>query len=83
MPATDLSAKPVEEIASQLPAMSIEEVFAMMRQLEIASEEADVAGRDQVLSRIALVEEEIERRFPGQVLAPYRDWKKNDPLLQI
>ncbi|MBB3595875.1 uncharacterized small protein (DUF1192 family) [Rhizobium sp. BK529] len=83
MPATDLSAKPVEEIASQLSAMSIEEVFAMMRQLEIASEEADVAGRDQVLSRIALVEEEIERRFPGQVLAPYRDWKKNDPLLQI
>ncbi|XAZ26322.1 hypothetical protein LVY75_34170 (plasmid) [Sinorhizobium sp. B11] len=81
MPAIDISARPVEEIASQLSAMSIEEVFLAMRQLETASEAVDVAGREQILSRIALVEEEIEARFPGQLLAPYRNWKKTHPLL--
>lgn len=81
MPAIDISTRPVEEIASQLSAMSIEEVFLAMRQLETASEAVDVAGREQILSRIALVEEEIEGRFPGQLLAPYRNWKKNHPLL--
>jgi hypothetical protein len=52
-----------------------------MRQLEVLSENVEGEEREEVLSRIALVEEEIERRFPGQLLAPYRDWKKRQPLL--
>jgi ABC-type proline/glycine betaine transport system ATPase subunit len=77
----DLVAQSVEELASHFTAMSIEEVFATMRQLEVLSENVEGEEREEVLSRIALVEEEIERRFPGQLLAPYRDWKKSQPLL--
>ncbi|MEF3129686.1 hypothetical protein [Rhizobium leguminosarum] len=51
-----------------------------MSLLEKHSED-QVSDRDETLSRITLVEEEIERRFPGQKLAPYRDWKQDQPLL--
>jgi hypothetical protein len=60
--------------------MTVDEVFDAMRLLEQHSED-DVSDRDETLSRIALVDEEIERRFPGQKLAPYRDWKLDQPLL--
>ncbi len=51
-----------------------------MRTLEAVSEGAESAGRDETLARIAIIEAEIERRFPGQLLAPYRDWKKSQLL---
>lgn len=70
----------VSDFASRLEAMTIDEVFITMRVLEKNSEDG-VSHRDDVLSRIALVEDEIERRFPGQKLAPYRDWKHDQPLL--
>lgn len=70
----------VSDFASRLEAMTTDEVFITMRVLEKNSEDG-VSHRDDVLSRIALVEDEIERRFPGQKLAPYRDWKHDQPLL--
>jgi hypothetical protein len=54
--------------------------FAAMASLEKHSED-DVTDRDETLSRAALVEEEIEWRVPGQMLASYRDRKKEQPLL--
>ncbi|WP_205837001.1 hypothetical protein [Neorhizobium sp. T6_25] len=56
--------------------MTEEEIFITMRQLEFASEAAREEDRDNILARIALVESEIERRYPGQVLAPYREWMR-------
>lgn len=70
----------VADLASQLEAMTEDEVFAAMRTLEMQSED-NSSDQAEVLSRIALVEEELERRFPGQVLAPYRNWKKERSLL--
>ncbi|MEZ2223473.1 hypothetical protein [Rhizobium sp. RCC_161_2] len=81
MPQSDLLREPAGNAASLLEAMTDDDVFGAMNVLETISEDAEEAERDEILSRIVLVEEEIERRFPGQVLAPYRDWKKNQPLL--
>ena len=70
----------VSDFAIRLEAMTSDEVFATMSSLEIHSED-DASDREETLSRIMLVEEEIERRFPGQMLTPYRDWKKEQPLI--
>jgi hypothetical protein len=80
MTASDILNEDVSDFASRLEAMTTDEVFAAMSTLEEHSE-TDANDRDEAVSRIALVEEEIERRFPGQLLAPYRDWKKAPPLL--
>lgn len=62
----------------QLSAMTDEEVFALMRKLEDESENIPSEDRDssEVLVRIAMVETAIEQRFPGQLLAPYKDWRQ-------
>jgi hypothetical protein len=80
MTASNLLNDPVADIASRLEAMTDDEVFTAMRTLEAVSEGAESAGRDETLARIAIIEAEIERRFPGQLLAPYRDWKKSQFL---
>ncbi|MBX5166888.1 MULTISPECIES: hypothetical protein [unclassified Rhizobium] len=80
MNANDFLQYDVSDFASRLEAMTSDEVFTAMNSLETHSED-DVGDRDETLARIALVEEEIERRFPGQKLAPYRDWKQDQPLL--
>jgi hypothetical protein len=80
MIANDILTEDVSDFVTRLEAMTSDEVFAAMSLLEKHSED-DASGRDETLSRITLVEEEIERRFPGQMLAPYRDWKKEQPLL--
>ena len=80
MSSNPLITEPVEAFASRLEAMTDDELFVTMSELEKASE----AARDdaaEILPRIALTESEIERRYPGQVLAPYRDWKQRQPLL--
>lgn len=81
MAADNLLNDPVADLASRLEAMTDDEVFTAMSTLEVASEGAESADRDETLARIALIEAEIERRFPGQLLAPYRDWKKSQLLL--
>lgn len=80
MTATAILQENVADFASRLRSMTGDEVFAAMSALERHSED-DTDDRDGALSRIALVEEEIEQRFPGQMLAPYRAWKNEQPLL--
>ena len=63
--------------ADQLSAMTDDELYAVMQELEDESEDIPSEGRDssEVIARIAMVETAIEERFPGQLLAPYKDWK--------
>ena len=64
--------------ADQLSAMTDEELFALMQKLE--DESGDIVSKDrdrsEVFVRIAMVETAIEERFPGQLLAPYKDWQQ-------
>ncbi|MDR6821042.1 hypothetical protein J2X76_006242 [Neorhizobium sp. 2083] len=76
----ELTREPVADMAPRLEAMTVDEVFAMMDALEKESEHTDRAAQDEVLARIALIQDEIDRRFPGQRLAPYQDWKKSQLL---
>jgi ABC-type transporter Mla subunit MlaD len=73
VPTSDGSAS----FADQLNAMTDDELFAAMRALEEVSETAAQAKEDtgDILARIALVENEIEDRYPGQALAPYKHWQ--------
>jgi hypothetical protein len=80
MTADNLINDPIADFASRLEAMTDDEVFAAMSTLEAASEDAERGNREEILSRIALTEAEIERRFPSELLAPYRDWKKSQLL---
>ena len=80
MVANDILNENVADFATRLEAMTNDEVFSIMRSLEKHSED-DVRDQEEVLSRITLVEEEIERRLPGRMLTPYHDWKKEQPLL--
>lgn len=66
------------EFADQLSAMTDEELFALMQKLEDESEDIPSEDRDgsEVFVRIAMVETAIEERFPGQLLAPYKDWQQ-------
>ena len=71
---SDIQTEDVSDLGSRLEAMTHDEVFAAMESLEKRSEDS-TSDRDEILARIALVEDEIERRFPGQLLAPYRQWR--------
>lgn len=66
------------EFADRLAAMTDEEVFGLMEELEEASESIRPEDRDHsdVFAQIALVETAIEDRFPGQLMAPYKDWQQ-------
>jgi hypothetical protein len=73
---SDILTEDVADLASRLQAMTEDEVFTAMKALEQRSEDPS-SERDEALARIALVEDELERRFPGQLLAPYRNWQKS------
>lgn len=66
------------DFADQLSAMTDEELFALMQKLEDESEDVPSEDRDssEVFARIAMVETAIGERFPGQLLAPYKDWQQ-------
>ncbi len=66
------------EFVDQLSAMTDQELFALMQKLEDESEDIPSEDRDSsdVFVRIAMVETVIEDRFPGQLLAPYKDWQQ-------
>ncbi|RFB85570.1 hypothetical protein B5K11_29845 [Rhizobium leguminosarum bv. trifolii] len=53
--------------------MTNDELFKLMADLE-ARGEADRPA-DEVFAKIVLIESAIERRFPGQMLRPYKQWK--------
>jgi uncharacterized protein YciU (UPF0263 family) len=69
-------AAPVDDLARRLGAMIDDELFAVMELLEKASENRQQQDLDDVLARIALTESEIEKRYPGMLLLPYRNWKQ-------
>jgi hypothetical protein len=71
--------KDVVAFSEQLRSMTDDELFARMGELENESEQQRVPDQD-VLANIALVETEIERRFPGQLMAPYREWRRREVL---
>ncbi|MBX5010348.1 hypothetical protein HJB52_30585 [Rhizobium lentis] len=81
MSTNPLISEPVKDLVSRLEAMTDDELFAIMNELEKASEAAEGEAAEEILARIALAESEIERRYPGRLLAPYRDWKQRQPLL--
>ena len=66
------------DFADRLEAMTDEELFALMQALEDESEDIPADERDtsDVFAKIALVERVIQDRFPGQLLAPYKDWQQ-------
>ncbi|WP_174021961.1 hypothetical protein G6L89_023720 (plasmid) [Agrobacterium fabrum] len=66
------------EFADRLAAMTDEEVFGLMKKLEEASEIIRPEDRDDsdVFAQIGVVETVIEDRFPGQLMAPYKDWQQ-------
>lgn len=66
------------DFADRLGAMTDEELFALMQALEDESEDIPADERDtsDVFAKIALVETAIEDRFPGELLAPYKDWQQ-------
>ena len=70
-----------DEAARELEHMTEDELFTTLMALEEESEVVEPAGREDVLYVIALVQSEVERRYPGQLLAPVRDWKKNQLLI--
>ena len=76
----DILIEDISDFASRLAAMTTDELYQTMKSLEDLSEKS-LDDRAEALARIALVEDEIEQRFPGQLLATYRDWKKEQPLL--
>ncbi|SDA92882.1 hypothetical protein [Sinorhizobium sp. NFACC03] len=73
---TDYKNIPIADLAGRLETMTQDEVFSVMTDLEAASESAEGTEREEVMARIALTEEEIQKRFPGQLLVPYREWKR-------
>jgi len=63
--------------AAELADMTDDELFHDMRMLEERSEagsKSEQVDLKEILAQIALVEQEIEQRFPGQALAPYKLW---------
>ncbi|PDV85537.1 hypothetical protein CO652_26175 [Rhizobium sp. H4] len=82
MSSNSLVNEPVEDLASRLETMTDDELFGTMNDLEKASNTAEGGDAvEEIISRIALAESEIERRYPGRLLAPYREWKQRQPLL--
>lgn len=69
----------VEDFTDRLKAMSNDELFAIMQRLEVESAGIPSKEREtsEVFTKIALVETAIEGRFPGQLLAPYKDWQQH------
>jgi hypothetical protein len=65
----------IDEFATEIEKMSDEDLFELMTALEDASEADGNRTNTDIVARIALVETEIENRFPGQLLAPFKQWK--------
>ncbi|MGR9221456.1 hypothetical protein [Rhizobium leguminosarum] len=71
------------DFADHLAAMGDDELFRLMAQLEKQSEDIrpEYRNTSDIFGKIALVESAIEDRFPGQILAPYKDWRQRQPDL--
>ena len=65
----------INELSTEIERMSDEDVFDLMAALEQASNADGNRTDTDIAARIALVETEIDSRFPGQLLAPFKHWK--------
>ncbi|KPH04867.1 hypothetical protein CO657_32905 (plasmid) [Rhizobium acidisoli] len=70
---TRFAAVAEQEFASALVTMTNDELFELMADLE-ACGEADWPA-DEVFAKIVLIESAIERRFPGQMMRPFKQWQ--------
>ncbi|MBB3309593.1 hypothetical protein FHT78_001322 [Rhizobium sp. BK196] len=78
----DFATVPEREFASALETMTDEELFELMADLERRSEASKQASSEnEVFAKIVLTERAIEKRFPGQMLVPYKDWKNRPDRL--
>ncbi|WP_017957141.1 hypothetical protein [Rhizobium leguminosarum] len=81
---TNLAAVSEREFASALEAMTDDELFELMADLEKRSETLNRASpTDEIFAKIVLTESAIERRFPGQMLLPYKEWKGRPERLTL
>ncbi len=66
------------EFTDRFTSMTGEEFFGLMQDLEDESEDIPANARDtsDVFAKIELVETAIEDRFPGQLMAPYKEWQQ-------
>ncbi|NKN14828.1 MULTISPECIES: hypothetical protein [Rhizobium] len=81
---TNFVAVSEREFASALEVMTDEELFELMAELEKRSETLNRASpTDEVFPKIVLTESAIERRFPGQMLLPYKEWKNRPDRLTL
>jgi hypothetical protein len=74
---------PSADFASSLSAMTDDEIFETMLELEEMSERRSISGTvadAEISHKLAITEDEITRRHPGQLLQPFLDWKKNRGL---
>ncbi|MBW8790180.1 hypothetical protein HFO94_31185 [Rhizobium leguminosarum] len=72
------------EFALALEAMTDDELFELMADLEKRSEALNRASpTDEIFAKIVLTENAIERRFPGQMLLPYKEWKDRPDRLTL
>ncbi|WP_312889999.1 hypothetical protein [Rhizobium laguerreae] len=78
---TDFANVSKREFASALESMTDEELFELMADLEMRSEALNRSSTDEVFAKILLTESAIERRFPGQLLQPYKEWKNRPDRL--
>ncbi|MBB3965837.1 hypothetical protein [Rhizobium metallidurans] len=65
-----------QEFAARLEAMSDVELFETRDGLESTSERTSFDKNCDTFAKIVLTESVIERRFPGQLLQPYKAWRK-------
>nr|WP_246720425.1 hypothetical protein [Rhizobium lentis] len=64
--------------------MTDEQLFALMAELEMACEAPGrLSAVDELFAKIVLTESAIERRFPGQMLRPYKEWQSRKPLRPV
>lgn len=62
--------------AAALKSMTDEELFRLMAKLEMRSQGSGRSSlTDETFVKIVLTESAIERRFPGQMLRPYKEWQ--------
>ncbi|APO77939.1 hypothetical protein AM571_PC00197 (plasmid) [Rhizobium etli 8C-3] len=67
------------DFAQSIEKWTDDEIFELLAKLEIDSESVSASGElePEIQAKINIVETEIEARFPGQLLAPFKKWKQD------
>ncbi|MBB4277923.1 hypothetical protein [Rhizobium mongolense] len=69
------------DFARSIEKWTDDEIFELLAKLESDSESASSSEElePDIQAKIVIVENEIEKRFPGQLLAPFKKWKRDRP----